>query len=150
MKSVSIEASSVQQTRVVAGALAEEVLKTKPSKKAMVIGLMGDLGAGKTTFVKAFVRGLGVQKKVISPTFIIMRNFPIKGVYRKLYHIDAYRVNGKGLSQLGLRDIISNPDNIVIIEWADRAMNLLPKGTLLINIKHGSSHNERHFTFNRR
>jgi tRNA threonylcarbamoyladenosine biosynthesis protein TsaE len=150
MKPTSLKIDNVRHTAVIAKALAEEVLRTKPSKKALVIGLFGDLGAGKTTFVKAFVRGLGMRRKIISPTFVLMRNFSIKGPYHRIYHIDAYRVNAKGLSQLGLKDIMNNPDNIVIIEWADRVRNLLPPNTILIDIKHGDGHNERHFTFNRR
>lgn len=150
MRPTSLKVDNVRQTAVIAKELAEEVLRTKPSEKAMVIGLFGDLGAGKTTFVKAFVHGLGMHRKIVSPTFILMRNFPIKGPYRRIYHIDAYRVDGKGLNQLGLKDIMNDPDNIVIIEWADRVRNLLPLNAILIDIKHGDSRNERHFTFNRR
>jgi len=133
-----------------ARSLAEEILKTKPSKKALVIGLFGDLGAGKTTFVKALGRGLGIKRKIISPTFVLMRNFAIKGPYHHIHHIDAYRINEKGFVQLGLREVIDDPENIVVIEWADRVRKLLPKDAILIDIKHGDDHNERHITFNRR
>jgi tRNA threonylcarbamoyladenosine biosynthesis protein TsaE len=150
MKPTSIKIDNVRHTGTIAKALAEEVLNTKPSKKALVIGLFGDLGAGKTTFTKAFVRALGMRKKIISPTFILMRNFPIKGPYHKVYHIDAYRVNEKGLRQLGLKDIINDSGNIVIIEWADRVKKILPTNSILIDIKHGTKNNERYFTFNRR
>jgi tRNA threonylcarbamoyladenosine biosynthesis protein TsaE len=135
---------------MVAKAFADEILKTKPSKKAVVIGLSGDLGAGKTTFVKAFVRGLGMRKKIISPTFVLMRNFPIKGPYRRIYHIDAYRISDAGMKQLGMKKVMDDPENIVVIEWADRVKKSLPHDTIYINIKHGDKHNERHFTFNRR
>jgi tRNA threonylcarbamoyladenosine biosynthesis protein TsaE len=150
MKPISLKIDNARQTAVIARTLAEEVLMTKPSKKAMVIGLFGDLGAGKTTFVKAFMRGLGMRKKIISPTFVLMRSFPIKGPYHKIYHIDAYRVNEKAFGQLGLKDIINDPDNIVIIEWADRVKGILPADAISININHGAKHNERYFTFNRR
>lgn len=150
MKPTSIKLDNVRQTAGAAKILAEEVLNTVPSKKALVIGLFGDLGAGKTTFTKAFVRSLGMRKKIISPTFILMRNFPIKGPYHRVYHIDAYRVNEKSLSQLGLKDIMNDPGNIVIIEWADRVRKILPSSAILIDIKHGDKRNERHLTLNRR
>ena len=150
MKPTSISSENVRQTTLLAKILAAEITKTKPSQNAMVIGLSGDLGAGKTTFVKALVRGLGVRKKVISPTFIIMRSFPIKGSYTKIYHVDAYRLDGTALTRLGLNGIMKDPRNIVVIEWADRVRRLLPRDAIMINIEHSSEGNERHFTFNRR
>ncbi len=150
MRATEISVGSPRQTAAVAKVLAGELLRTKPSKKAVVIGLSGDLGTGKTTFVKAFVRGFGVRRKVISPTFILMRNFSVRGAYKRIYHVDAYRIGANDLRRLGLKDAMGNPHNIVIIEWAERVKRLLPKGSLLINIKHGRHSNERHLTFNRR
>ncbi|MCL4405443.1 MAG: tRNA (adenosine(37)-N6)-threonylcarbamoyltransferase complex ATPase subunit type 1 TsaE [Patescibacteria group bacterium] len=150
MKPINISSKSVRQTAFMAKNLAAEVLETRLSKNAVVIGLQGDLGAGKTTFVKAFIRGLGVRKKVISPTFIVMRNFPIRGLRTRVYHIDAYRLGSKALGKLGLRSIVGDPNNIVVIEWADRVKNILPRDAVVVDIKHGIKHNERHFAFNRR
>lgn len=149
-RSNKISVNSARQTTDVAKLLAEEISATRLSKNAVVIGLSGDLGAGKTTFVKGMARGLGMRHKVISPTFILMRNFPIRGRYRKMYHIDAYRVEERALKQLGLDDIVNDPRNVVIIEWADRVRKSLPKGAIMIDIKHGKDKNERHITFNRR
>lgn len=137
------------QTIKIAKLFAKEVLRTKPVKP-VVLALTGELGAGKTTFVKGFVRGAGMKNKVLSPTFIIFKSFDLKkGGFQKVYHIDTYRVGAKDLIDLGLKNFLKNP-NIVIIEWAEKLKKYLPKETIWINFKHGGNKNERHVTFNRR
>lgn len=115
--------------------------------KAMVIALEGELGAGKTTFVKTFAKALGVKEKITSPTFVIMRRFMIYDLrFKDLYHIDAYRLNnGNELRTLGIEEIISNPENIVLIEWAERVAEILPEKYIKIHIDH-ISENERKIT----
>ncbi len=147
----NFEVKNTRGTAIVAKLFAAEILKTKPGKHATVIGLEGDLGAGKTFFVKNFMRALGVRHKLTSPTFILMRSFRIsKSVYRTAYHVDAYRVDADGLKKLGFRDVLKDPGNIVLIEWADRVRRILPKGTIFIKFTHRKNQNERHLTFNRR
>lgn len=150
MKTYKVRTKSVRETSAVAKRIAADLGKSKNRKNAVVMGLFGELGAGKTTFIKSLVRGLGNKSRVVSPTFILMRSFPAKKPYRKIYHVDAYRVSEKSLRQLGLKDIIRDPENIVLIEWADRVKKLLPKDSILVDIKHGKNRNERHFTINRR
>lgn len=100
--------------------------------KKGVIALSGDLGAGKTTFVQGFAKGLGIKEKIISPTFVVIRQHKIPKSNRILYHVDLYRLeNQEDLRDLGLQEIISNPKNIVIIEWAEKLVNL-PKNTTKI------------------
>lgn len=100
---------------------------------AFVIALYGELGSGKTTFVQGLARGLGIKRRIISPTFIIVRNYRISIKYRVLsikyfYHIDLYRIEGeKDLYGLGVKEILNSSDNIVAIEWAERMGRLLPK-----------------------
>ena len=117
---------------------------------ALVLALMGDLGSGKTTFAQAFAEGLGVKEKVKSPTFIIFRKSKIpaspagrenKGWREKgflyFYHFDIYRIhNEKEILNLGWEEIISNPKNIVLVEWADKIEKILPKNSVKINFKH--------------
>ncbi len=147
----NLEIKNVRETATLAKAFALELLRTKLGRTASVVGLVGELGAGKTLFVKSFMRTIGVRQKLISPTFILMRSFPLKGPrYHRAYHIDAYRTNGLGLKKLGVADVIKNPKNIVLIEWADRARSILPRGAVIIDFKHGKRQNERHLTFNRR
>jgi len=136
---------SPKATTQTAKVLAKEVLLTN---SLVVLGLVGDLGTGKTTFTKGFFKELGARKKITSPTFLILRKIPIKSK-RNAYHLDAYRVNKRDLLSLGLKDILKAP-NIVVIEWADRIKNVLPKGTIWVEFEHGSKENERHITFNRR
>jgi tRNA threonylcarbamoyladenosine biosynthesis protein TsaE len=128
------------QTKKLGKIVAKKVLKIKRKKKAQVLGLEGDLGGGKTTFLKGFAKGLGIKQKILSPTFVIMRKFKIRVdscsnscrfVY--FYHIDCYRIkNPKEILNLGFKEIISNPKNIVAVEWADRISKIMPKNTIWI------------------
>lgn len=144
--------TSPSQTKKLAEILAKEILKTKfKTKKALILGLEGDLGGGKTTFLKGFARGLGIKDRILSPTFVIMRKYQLttdnkqlitksrksKVVSCKLksyfYHIDCYRVEKpKEILDLGFREIILNPKNIVAIEWAERIFKIIPKKTIWI------------------
>lgn len=119
--------TSEEETRKIAWKLAGEI-------KTRVIALTGTLGAGKTTFVQGFAKGLGIKDKIISPTFVLIRQH--KFGKRILYHIDLYRLeNNINIKQLGIEEIISNPDNLVLIEWAEKIDKDLPKGTVRINIE---------------
>ena len=110
---------------------------------ALVLALMGDLGSGKTTFAQAFAERLGVKEKVKSPTFIIFRKSKVadkkwqEKVFKYFYHFDVYRINSeKEILNLGWEEIISNPENIVLVEWADKIEKILPKNSVKINFKH--------------
>lgn len=113
-----------------------------PSDGATIVGLVGDLGAGKTTFVQGFAEGLRLEKRLVSPTFIILRKYDLEiQEYRSFYHIDLYRLEKNVRSEmknLGLDDIFSDPKNIVLIEWADLAEGLLPQERMTIEIEHTS------------
>lgn len=95
--------------------------------------LYGELGSGKTTFVQGLAKGLGIKQRIISPTFIIVRSYKIrindKGLMiNDFYHIDLYRTNNdKDLEGLGIEEIINDKNNIIVIEWAEKMENLLPK-----------------------
>ncbi len=95
-----------------------------------IFALSGELGAGKTTFVQGFAKGLGIQDKIISPTFVLIRQHQIPNTDKTLYHIDLYRLeNIESLKHLGLDEILSDSNNIVLIEWAEK-LKQLPKGTI--------------------
>ena len=122
--------SSPSQTKKAGQFLAEEVLKSKPAKRAFVIGLVGDLGGGKTCFLQGFAQGLGIKQRVLSPTFIIMRRF------NNFFHIDCYRIQKpQELLDLGFKRIIANPKNIVAVEWADRIRKIMPLNTIWIEFE---------------
>ncbi|MDI6591701.1 MAG: tRNA (adenosine(37)-N6)-threonylcarbamoyltransferase complex ATPase subunit type 1 TsaE [Patescibacteria group bacterium] len=132
--------SNPSQTKKLGEILAKEILKTKPKKTALVIGLKGVLGGGKTTFLKGFAKGLGIKEKILSPTFVIVKRFQLNNFtikqFNNFYHIDCYRIKKpKEILDLGFKEIIKNPQNIVAIEWADHIEKILPKDTLIIKFE---------------
>ncbi|MBI2594674.1 MAG: tRNA (adenosine(37)-N6)-threonylcarbamoyltransferase complex ATPase subunit type 1 TsaE [Candidatus Colwellbacteria bacterium] len=154
---------SSEETSNLAKLFAEELLKTKPNKEALVVGLIGELGAGKTTFIQSFLRASGVKKRIVSPTFIFSRHYKLPKYPRKsasnlrksailsAWHFDLYRLGSpKEIKEVGLGDVMKNPENLVLIEWADKIKGMLPRGIIWIEFKHGAKSNERYLTFNRR
>lgn len=122
--------SSKFQTKKIGQVFAKKILKIKAKNKALVLGLAGELGAGKTTFLQGFAKGLGIKEKINSPTFIIMRRI------KNFYHFDCYRIkNPKEILELGWQKITSNPKNIVAVEWADKIKKILPRETLWLGFK---------------
>ena len=111
----------------------------KKLKGGEIIGLIGNLGAGKTIFTKGLAMGLRIKKTITSPTFVIMKIYPIrhpKSDIRNLVHIDAYRIkSAKDISAIGAEEYFYRQDAVVIIEWADRIKKVLPKKTKLVKIK---------------
>ena len=106
----------------------------------VVIALLGDLGAGKTTLVRGVARGLHINEVVQSPTFNIMKLY-LKGD-RPLIHIDAYRLADIN-TDIGLDEYIGYETGITMIEWPLFIKNLLPENTLYIDIK-STGENNRH------
>jgi len=135
-KRLKILTKSPAQTKKLGKILAGEFLKN-PRKEALVLALIGDLGGGKTTFLQGFAKGLGIKEKILSPTFVIMKKFKIQNSKFKIfYHIDCYRIEKpKEILNLGFKEIISDPGNIVTIEWADRITRILPKDTKILKFK---------------
>ncbi|HEY4496873.1 MAG TPA: tRNA (adenosine(37)-N6)-threonylcarbamoyltransferase complex ATPase subunit type 1 TsaE [Candidatus Paceibacterota bacterium] len=135
------KSTSPRNTAFIASGIIGEILKKKRKKEAVVISLVGDLGAGKTTLVKAFARAIGVKKKIISPTFLIIRRIKIFGhkKFENFFHVDAYRIKPKDIINLGFKDVLKNEKNIIVIEWGDRIKKILPRNTTWINLKHSSN-----------
>jgi tRNA threonylcarbamoyladenosine biosynthesis protein TsaE len=103
----------------------------KKLKGGEVLALHGDLGAGKTTFMQGLAQGLGIKRRIISPTFIIMRTYVIPDLIRgndgNLYHVDLYRIESeRDVEGLGLLELLGEKENVVAIEWPDKIENLLP------------------------
>ena len=116
----------------------KKIAKKVPN--GVVIALLGDLGAGKTTLVRGVARGLNISEVVQSPTFNIMKLY-LKGD-RPLIHIDAYRLADIN-TDIGLDEYIGYETGITMIEWPLFIEKLLPKNTLYIDIK-STSDNSRH------
>ena len=98
----------------------------KNLKAGDVLCLYGNLGSGKTSFVQGLAKGLGITRRIISPTFIIARRYEISDL--NLYHIDLYRTQTlQDLLSIGIDEILEDDNNIVAIEWAEKLLDLMPK-----------------------
>jgi tRNA threonylcarbamoyladenosine biosynthesis protein TsaE len=117
---------SLTDTRNIAQKFLAELSSTPQG--ATIVGLHGDLGAGKTAFTQAVAQILGVQDVVTSPTFIIEKLYKLDDKhFDQLIHIDAYRLeSGKELADLGWREIAENPKNLILIEWPEKVAEILP------------------------
>jgi tRNA threonylcarbamoyl adenosine modification protein YjeE len=114
-------------------------------KPGDVVALTGNLGAGKTTFTKALLRAAGIKKKVTSPTFVMF--VPYRRGSTTYYHFDLYRARSlRELEALGMADILQDKNAIVLIEWADRFSEHLPRRTISVNIEHGITPTSRRVT----
>lgn len=137
-------------TKILGKILAPELLSIH-SKQALVVALFGDLGTGKTTFVKGFIRGLGIRERIQSPTFVLYKKFFLPkqkySQFKKVIHVDAYRLkNYRDLLRLGFQKELQDRQNLILIEWADRIKKILPKNTLSIYFFHKKK-NERTILF---
>lgn len=114
-----------------------------------IIGLIGELGAGKTTFIQYLAKALGVKNTVNSPTFNIMKLYKTQHPkVKQLCHVDVYRLNSaKELTALGVQEYFERSDTVTVIEWADKVKKILPKDAMVINIKMKKG-NERVFEIN--
>ncbi|MBC7074267.1 tRNA (adenosine(37)-N6)-threonylcarbamoyltransferase complex ATPase subunit type 1 TsaE [Candidatus Parcubacteria bacterium] len=104
------------------------------NKKSLVFALEGDLGGGKTTFVRGVARGLGIKEKIISPSFVIWRKFeiPSQKSFQFLYHFDLYRLKEKEIQSLKLKELFSQKKTLFFIEWAGKGKKFLPKNKIWI------------------
>ncbi len=116
---------------------ATEVLeKLSKSEAAKVITLKGDLGVGKTAFVKELAKALGVSEEITSPTFAIMKSYQTTHKdFSILTHIDAYRIEDvEEMKVLRFEEFLQDPNRIICIEWPERIETLLPKQTNSISL----------------
>lgn len=147
MKRIS---KSIRETGEIAKIFLGKLLKNENKKiNATVVCLSGDLGAGKTVFVKAVAKHLGIKHKITSPTFVIIKKYPVSEQARYgagpiklkkhkfLFHIDAYRLkNEKELLNLGWEEIIKNKDHLVFIEWPENVRKIIPANARFVYISH--------------
>lgn len=123
---------SAEETRELGKKLAQEIVS------GTFVCLAGDLGAGKTTFVQGFLEGLGAAHPYVSPTFVIMKQYdllvPINGIER-IYHTDAYRVEAKDFENIGFAEWCTDKQGVVILEWPERAQELIPPNAKTISFK---------------
>lgn len=128
---------------------AEEFAKNLETGDTIVF--YGDLGSGKTTFIQGLAKGLKIKKRIISPTFIILRHYIInKELAPKVfYHVDLYRTNSESdLVGIGLDQIINEKDSIKAIEWGEKLQDLLPSKRTEIKLER-ISENKRKISINK-
>ena len=135
--------TSDQETKGIAAKIASSL------KSGTVICLWGDLAAGKTTFTQGLAMELGI-KRLTSPTFIIMREYPISNntSIKTLFHLDLYRLDTPDdIKSFDLEEIMFDPSNLVIIEWPEKLGDCLPKKRIDVKFKI-TDDNEREITIN--
>lgn len=113
--------------------LAQWIIKNYPSITTFLF--VGDLGAGKTTFIKALAKEVGVEVEVSSPTFSIINEYPILEKAQKVFHIDLYRLESeKEAIDIGIEEYLFS-DHFCFIEWPQVIEEILPYPLLLIKIE---------------
>lgn len=139
----------IRDTQEMATEAARFVASIRPhANTATVITLSGELGAGKTAFVKAAAETLGVREHVTSPTFVIMKIYNLhKQPFRRLVHIDAYRLKGAHhLKVLGWDELVRDPLNLIFVEWPEQATGAIPPDAVRITLRY-SGDNEREISY---
>ena len=127
---IEVLTKNEQQTMAVGQKLAESMCVPQ------VISLVGDLGAGKTTFAKGFAKGLGIDKMVTSPTFTILNEYLESKI--NMYHFDMYRLESEDEARaVGFETYfdLSTLDGITLVEWAENTKGILPKSYLQVTIE---------------
>ena len=122
---MEIITQSAQETQKLGEKIGRD-LKASLSTDKRVVALYGELGGGKTTFIQGLAKGLGIKKRILSPTFVFVRQYPLtKGIF---HHVDLYRINNlTDAKGLGLEEIFVDSEAIVAIEWAERIKEILPE-----------------------
>ncbi len=108
-----------------------------PGKRATLVTLSGELGAGKTTFTQAVAKALGVTEPVTSPTFVLEKiySLPPEQSFTKLVHIDAYRLkSGQELAALNFDALMASAENLIVLEWPERVVDMLPEPSVALTI----------------
>jgi len=101
-----------------------------------IICLEGELGTGKTCFIQGIGRGMGIRERITSPSFTLIREYRGQGARLRLYHIDLYRIEEVVEAfLLGLDDYLYD-GGVCVIEWAERARDILPWECLWITLRH--------------
>jgi tRNA threonylcarbamoyl adenosine modification protein YjeE len=122
----------------------QETINAIDTSEAVVLALRGDLGAGKTTLVQALARTLGIVETVTSPTYVVMKSYPLpeaesaenEGQFSTLVHIDAYRIeNVDEMRVLRFSELLGQKGTIICVEWPERIASLIPQNAINVLIE---------------
>ncbi len=146
-KVASLTTTSAQETFALGKSLAKRL------RGGDVMALRGDLGSGKTTLVQGIATGFGIRRPVNSPTFVLMRVYPVRPARRgiqQLVHVDGYRIHDeREFEGIGLHDYLGRADTVTLIEWPQRIPSLLPPHHWTVRLGTGTGLNQRHVTVGR-
>jgi len=119
---------SPEETSSLASFFVSKLSAREPVSHATVVCMFGDLGSGKTTFVKGVAEALRVRESVTSPTFVLEKIYALDHPqFKNLIHIDAYRLEkGEEIVRLGWNEIIKDPHNLILVEWPQNIKDVLP------------------------
>lgn len=139
------EVTNLEELRLIADTFLCNVTEKAPKGKAAVVALSGDLGAGKTAFVKCIAKALGIPDVITSPTFIlekvyiIPRESVVHGRFTKLIHIDAYRLDrGEEMNALDWKSLILDENNLIFIEWPEKVKDVVPEDAHTLSFEYVS------------
>ena len=111
-------------------------------KKGGCIGLIGDLGAGKTTFTKKICKYYGIEENIKSPTFTYVIGYTSGSV--NVYRFDAYRIiNPEEIYEIGFEDYVGEDGSVIIVEWANNISDEMPEDTVYIEIEHNDENTRK-------
>ena len=130
MTAATVESRSLDEAQLIA--LAQRLAPAL--RGGGVIYLVGELGAGKTTFARALLRALGIDARIKSPTYSLIESYRAGAIV--VHHLDLYRIADPGeLEWLGLADLTAEP-HLLVVEWPERAGHALPRPDLVVNLAH--------------
>lgn len=142
MEEKILKIKNEEETRAFGLNLAREL------KPGDVVGLIGDLGTGKTALVKAVALGLGIEELITSPTFTIVQEYESGRI--PLYHFDVYRLeDSEELYEIGYEEYFFGK-GVCIVEWADLIEDMLPENCLILRIEYGEAEGERIYHIGRK
>ncbi len=132
--SKEIQTSDEKQT-IEAGSAFSNNLLGKNLSRSIIVFLEGNLGAGKTTFTKGLMKGLGYKELVKSPTYNLVEIHETEKL--RVFHFDLYRINSPHeLEEIGIGEYLEEENSICIFEWPENAQSLLPQPDYTVEIEH--------------
>lgn len=148
LREIDVYLADEDETIALAGQLAPMLTATHPAYSGQAPGgrihLRGELGAGKTSFARAFLRACGVTGRIKSPSYALLESYKLSNLY--LYHLDFYRLSDpREWIDAGFRDILQK-EAIVLIEWPEQAGDSLPPPDLDIHLNYANAGRQAHLT----
>jgi len=123
------------------------IASVAPENRATTVVFYGDLGAGKTTFIQALAKEMGMTESITSPTFVIQKSYGAVKYFDALIHIDAYRLkSGEELMKLRFEETLQLPKTLICIEWPSNVESALPNDVIKVECEFVDE-NTREYTF---